>query len=48
VDQTLLRRHAYPVTENRILHQHSTGPVRLSDGERKTLATIDKQLGKQT
>ena len=35
-------------TENRILRHQITGRVRLSDGERKTLAAIGKQLGKQT
>jgi putative transposase len=47
VDQELLLRHAYRVTENRILRQQITGRVRLSDGERKTLAELGKQLGKQ-
>ena len=35
------------MTENRILRQQITGRVRLSDGERKTLAEIGKWLGKQ-
>jgi transposase len=47
VDQELLRRNAYLVTENRILRKQIQGRVRLSDGERKTLAEIGKQLGKQ-
>jgi hypothetical protein len=47
VDQELLLRHAYLVAENRILRQQIQGRVRLSDGERKTLAEIGKQLGKQ-
>jgi transposase InsO family protein len=47
VDQELLLRNAYLVTENRILRQQITGRVRLSDGERKTLAELGKRLGKQ-
>jgi putative transposase len=47
VDQALLLRNEYLVTENRILRHHITGRVRLSDGERKTLADIGKQLGKK-
>ena len=47
VDQELLLRNEYLVTENRILRQQLPGRVRLSDGERKTLATIGKKLGKQ-
>lgn len=47
VDQALLLRNAYLVTENRILRKQMQGRVRLSDGERKTLAEIGKQLGKQ-
>jgi putative transposase len=47
VDQELLLRNEYLVTENRILRQQITGRVRLSDGERKTLAELGKRLGKQ-
>ncbi len=47
VDQELLLRNEYVVTENRILRQQITGRVRLSDGERKTLAEIGKRLGKK-
>jgi hypothetical protein len=47
VDQELLLRNAYLVTENRILRQQIQGRVRLSDGERKTLAKLGKQLGKK-
>jgi putative transposase len=47
VDEELLLRNEYLVTENRILRQQSTGRVSLSDGERKTLAEIGKRLGKQ-
>ena len=34
VDQELLLRNEYLVTENRLLRQQITGRVRLSDGER--------------
>jgi putative transposase len=47
VDQQLLLRNEYLVTENRILRQQITGCLRLSDGERKTLAKIGKKLGRQ-
>jgi transposase InsO family protein len=47
VDQELLLRNAYLVTENRILRQQIQGRVRLRDGQRKTLAEIGTQLGKQ-
>jgi putative transposase len=47
VDQELLVCNAYLVTENRILCQQITGHVRLSDGERKTLARLGKRLGRQ-
>jgi putative transposase len=47
VDQELLLRNTYLVTENRILRKQIQGHVRLSDGERKTLAEIGKRLGKQ-
>jgi putative transposase len=47
VDQELLVRNEYLVTENRILRNQITGRVRLSEGERKALAEIGKQLGKQ-
>jgi putative transposase len=45
--QELLLRNEYLVTENRMLRQQITGRVRLTDGERKTLAEIGKRLGKQ-
>ena len=35
VDQELLLRHEYLVTENRILRSQIKGRLRLSDGERK-------------
>jgi len=47
VDQALLLRNEYLVTENRILRNQIKGRVRLSDGERKTLADIGQKLGKQ-
>jgi putative transposase len=46
VDQELLVRNEYLVTENRILNQIK-GRLRLSDGERKALAEIGHRLGKQ-
>jgi putative transposase len=45
VDQELLLRHEYLVTENRLLRQQITGRIQLSDAERKTLAEIGKRLG---
>ena len=47
VDQELLLRNAYLATENRILRHQIHSRVRLSDGERKTLAEIGKQLSQQ-
>ena len=47
VDQELLLRNEYLVTENRILRHQIKGRVRLSNGERTTLAEIGKKLGKQ-
>src|SRR5262247_1528626 len=47
VDQELLLRNEYLVTENRILRDQIKGRVRLSDGERKTLAEIGQKLGKK-
>jgi putative transposase len=47
VDQELLLRNEYLVAENRLLRKQIPGRVRLSDGERKTLAEIGKKLGKQ-
>src|SRR6266850_3284895 len=47
VDQELLFRNEYLVTENRILRNHIKGRIRLSDGERKTLAEMGQTLGKQ-
>jgi putative transposase len=47
VDQELLLRNEYLVTENRILRQQIKGRVHLTDAERKNLAEIGKQLGKK-
>jgi putative transposase len=47
VDQELLRRNEYLVTENRSLRQQIKGRVRVTDTERKTLAEMGKKLGKQ-
>ena len=47
VDQELLLRNEYLVTENRILRNQLTGRIQLSDGERKALAVIGQKLGKQ-
>jgi hypothetical protein len=46
VDQELLLRNESLATENRILRNQIPGRVRLSDGDRKTLAAIGKQLSK--
>src|SRR5919197_3427424 len=47
VDQELLVRNEYLVTENRMLRHQIKGRIRLSDGERKTLAELGQKLGKQ-
>ena len=47
VDQELLLRNEYLVTENRILRDQLKGRVRLRDGERKALAEIGRKLSKQ-
>ena len=47
VDQELLLRNEYLVTENRILRQQIKGRVHLTDAERRSLAEIGKQLGKK-
>src|SRR3989441_8047662 len=47
VDQELLLRNEYLVTENRILRNQLKGRLRLSDGERKALAVIGEKLGKK-
>jgi putative transposase len=47
VDQELLLRNEYLVTEHRLLRQRIKGRIRLNNAERKTLAEIGKKLGKQ-
>jgi transposase InsO family protein len=47
VDEELLRRNEYLVTENRILRQQLTGRVQLTDAERRSLAEVGKKLGKR-
>jgi putative transposase len=47
VDQQLLLRNEYLVTENRILRNQLKSRERLSDGERKALAVIGQELGRQ-
>jgi putative transposase len=45
VDQELWLRHEYLVTENRMLRHQIKGRIRLSDGERETLAELGQKLG---
>ena len=47
VDQELLLRNEYLVTENRILRSQIQGRVRIADGERRALAEIGKRLGRE-
>jgi putative transposase len=47
VDQELLLRNEYLVTENRILRNQLKGRLRLTEGERKTLAEIGMRLGRK-
>ena len=47
VDQELLLRNEYLVTEHRMLRNQLKERLRLSDGERKAFAVIGQQLGKQ-
>jgi transposase InsO family protein len=47
VDEELLLRIEYLVTENRILRDQIKGRIHLRDAERQTLAEIGKKLGKQ-
>ena len=42
VDEELLLRNEYLVAENRILRNQIQGRLRLTDGERRTLAEIGK------
>jgi putative transposase len=46
VDEQLLLRNEYLVTENRILRDQIKGRVQLRDAERQTLAEIGVTLGK--
>jgi putative transposase len=46
VDEELLLRNEYLVTENRIWRDQCEGRVQLTDAERQTLAEIGKKLGK--
>ena len=47
VDQELLLRNEYLVAENRILKAQLKTPLRLTDGERMTLAEIAHRLGRK-
>ena len=47
VDEELLLRNEYLVAENQILRNQVKGKLRLSDGERKTLAEVGKRLGRK-
>ena len=46
VDQELLMRNECLAAENRILRNQIQGRVRLTDGERRTLAEIGRKLGR--
>jgi hypothetical protein len=47
VNRELLLQNEYLAAENRILKAHSPRNLRLSDGERLTLAEIGKRLGRK-
>ena len=47
VDQELLLRNEYLVAENRTLKAQLKTPLRLTDGERMTLAEIAYRLGRK-
>ena len=47
VDEELLLRNEYLVAENRVLRNQLQGCLRLTDGERRSLAELGKRLGKQ-
>ena len=47
VDQELLLRNEYLVTENRVLRTQIQGRLRLCDPERISLAEIGKRLGRR-
>jgi hypothetical protein len=46
VDPELLLRNEYLATENRLICGQLTGRLRLTNGERETLAEIGQKLGK--
>jgi putative transposase len=46
VDEELLARNEYLVTENRILRNQIKGRIRLTDPERISLAEVAKSLGR--
>jgi len=48
VDQDLLLRKEYRVAENRMWQKQITGRVRLTDGDRPTVAELGTRLGKKT
>jgi hypothetical protein len=47
VDEELLGRNEYLVTENRILRSQIKGRIRLTDAERVSLAQVAKGLGRK-
>src|SRR5512145_1027602 len=47
VDQELLLRNEYLVTENRVLRRQVQGRLRLTDSERIDLAKVGKRLGRK-
>ncbi len=47
VDEELLARNEYLVTENRILRNQIQGRIRLTDPERISLASVAKRLGRK-
>ena len=47
VDEEILRRNEYLVTENRILRSQIKGRIRLTDAERVSLAQVAKGLGRK-
>ena len=47
VDEDLLLRSEYLAAENRILRAQIKGRLKLTDGERRTLAEIGKKLGRK-
>jgi hypothetical protein len=47
VDKELQLRNEFLVAENRIVRNQIEGRIKLTDGERKTLARIGKKLGRK-